>query len=98
MKPILAIAALTLLAGLLGLSVPPLARLETQIGLDWLFNLRGPRPAPEKVVIVGIDRSTARVLGLPDNPRVWSRSYHARLVRQLAALGARVIVFDMRFE
>lgn len=98
LKPVVLIGALSLLVGLLGMVVPPLARLETDVGLHWLFNLRGARSPPEQVVLVGIDRTTARVLGLPDNPRAWPRSYHARLVERLAQLGVRVIVFDVRFE
>ena len=89
---------LTLLVGVLSQSLPPLVGLEKQIGLAWLFNLRGPRPPPQQVFLVGIDRSTARALGLPHNPRAWPRSYHARLVERLATSGASVIVFDMRFE
>jgi hypothetical protein len=46
----LAIGLTLALAGIIATSLPAIARLETQIGLGWLFLLRGPRPAPGKVI------------------------------------------------
>lgn len=89
---------LTGLAGLLALAVPPLANLEADVGLDWLFRLRGPRPAPPQAVVVSIDRASSRRFDLPNVPRKWPRRYHADLVDRLTALGARAIVFDIRFS
>jgi adenylate cyclase len=89
-----------LVLGLCGaiLSLTPLAaRIEEIGGLQWLFSLRGARPAPPGVVVVTTDRHAAEALGLPADPAKWPRSLHARLVRELAAAGARVIAFDIFF-
>ncbi|MGR8932311.1 MAG: CHASE2 domain-containing protein [Gammaproteobacteria bacterium] len=72
--------------------------LEKQLGLAWMFGLRGPRPAPPEVVIVSIDNESARELGLEEVPSLWPRSLHAQLVRLLKEYGARVIVFDVFFR
>lgn len=90
-----------LVIGLLGIAAtlaPPMAELEQSWGLNWLFQLRGPRPAPEEVAIVAIDGESARRLDLPPRPSAWPREVHGRLVRELAAAGAKVIVFDLLFE
>ena len=47
--------------------------LEEDIGLAWLFNLRGARPAPAQVVVVSIDQYSSRSLNLPNKPRKWPR-------------------------
>ncbi len=95
-------AALGVLTGALGVLlslVPPIGLdLEEQLGLQLLFGLRGPRPAPPEVVVVGIDRASADALGLPGDPAKWPRSVHARLTESLVAAGAAVIVFDIFFE
>lgn len=88
---------LTAVAGLAVSIMPPTAGLETSLGLDWLFSLRGSRPAPAEVVIVSIDRESSDRLDLPNDPEKWPRSLHARLVRNLASQGAKVIVFDIIF-
>lgn len=89
-----AIGALGLVAGL----TPPGLALEESLGLDSLFRLRGPRPAPADVVVVTIDRESARVLDLPNVPRKWPRALHARLVDRLVQAGAAVIAFDIIFS
>ncbi|HXH02635.1 MAG TPA: adenylate/guanylate cyclase domain-containing protein [Candidatus Competibacteraceae bacterium] len=97
----LRMALLTLASALalLGLAlVPPLLGLEGDVGPEWLFRLRGPRPAPDEVVVVTIDRESSRRLALPNIPRQWPRALHARLVRKLAAEGAAVIAFDVLFH
>ena len=90
----LLLALLGVLAGML----PPAASLEEDIGLGWLFKLRGARPPPAGVVVVSIDRESSSALGLPNTPRKWPRSLHARLVSRLQELGARVVAFDVIFE
>lgn len=92
--------ALHLLAGLVAallLATPLVADLEQRVGLQWLFHLRGARPAPEAVAVVAIDAPAAHRLGLPLKPGDWPRSIHAHLIDALAGAGARVIVFDLSF-
>lgn len=88
-----------LLTGVLGLSLVPIAsQFEEDIGLDFLFTLRGDREVPSDVIIVTMDRVSARNLNLPSDPRKWPRSLHARLVETLAKQGAAVIAFDVLFD
>ncbi|MFZ7124762.1 MAG: CHASE2 domain-containing protein [Desulfobacterales bacterium] len=73
-------------------------RWEEGLGLYLLFNIRGKRPAPENVVIVSVDRISARRLDIPSEPEKWPRNLHARLIDTLREKGARVIVFDVFFR
>ena len=72
--------------------------IEEGLGLAWLFEVRGAVAPPDDVAIVAIDQQSARALGLPAAPREWPRALHARAVRALHAAGARLIVFDLRFD
>ncbi|HUF71415.1 MAG TPA: adenylate/guanylate cyclase domain-containing protein [Gammaproteobacteria bacterium] len=72
--------------------------LEENVGLDWLFRLRGPIEAPAEVVVISIDAESADALDLPPDPIRWPRSQHAELVRRLSATEAGVIVFDIMFD
>ncbi len=94
----LILGTLIAIQGLVSLIIPPIARLEPDIGLKWLFDLRGSRPAPEDVIVVTIDRDSSKKLQLPNIPRKWPRALHARLVRILHSAGASVIGFDMIFS
>ncbi|HEX9627466.1 MAG TPA: adenylate/guanylate cyclase domain-containing protein [Acidiferrobacterales bacterium] len=87
------VGALGLLAGL----TPPGLAVEETLGLDALFRLRGPQPAPAEAVVVTIDRESARALDLPNLPRKWPRALHGALVDRLVEAGAAVIVFDIIF-
>jgi len=71
---------------------------EEEVGLHWLFQIRGVRPHPEQVVVVSTDRQSAYELGLPQEPYKWPRSLHGKLVSRLAEQGAKVIVFDLFFK
>jgi len=62
-----------------------------------LFGLRGIRPAPSDVVIVSIDKESADSLNLPDDPRKWPRSLHAKLIDKLSSNGAASVAFDVIF-
>ena len=64
---------------------------EEELGLNWLFQIRGVRPQPEQVVVVSTDRQSAYKLGLPQEPYKWPRSLHGRLVSRLVEQGAKVI-------
>jgi len=90
-----------LLAGVLGLVVslvPFGLALEESVGLEVLFQLRGVRQPPSDVVIVSIDRASAARLDVPDNPRKWPRSLHARLMENLTQAGVAAIAFDIIFD
>ena len=73
------------------------ASLEENFGLEIFFKLRGPRAAPEEVMIIGIDGDSSNRLNLPSSPRKWPRSVHARLLDILTKLKPSVIAFDMIF-
>ena len=72
--------------------------LEEDIGLAWLFQLRGARPAPKDVVVVSIDQHSSRSLHLPNIPRKWPRYLHGELVDKLHQQGAAAIAFDIIFR
>ncbi|MDH3770979.1 MAG: CHASE2 domain-containing protein, partial [Nitrospirota bacterium] len=73
-------------------------QLEEEIGLHWLFTLRGERPAPEDVVVVTTDRKSAFDLGVPQEIWKWPRSLHGQLVQELTKRGATAIAFDLFFK
>ena len=92
---------LGLAAGLTGalLSIAPAGlELEENFGLDGLFLWRGARPVPAEVVIVTLDKTSARRFKLPNEARKWPRELHARLVENLSQAGASVVGFDIHFE
>lgn len=70
--------------------------IETSLGLDSLFQLRGARPTNEQVVIVAMDETSELQLGLGQDLPAW-RGHHARLIQQLKAQGAAWITFDLQF-
>lgn len=77
--------------------VPALSSLEDSLGLRWLFQTRGPLPAPAGVAVVSIDETAAVHLNLSRQVREWPRAYHARLIDRLVEQGASVIAFDLQF-
>ena len=96
LKPIilgLFVGIVGIITGLLPLSLS----LDENVGLDFLFKLRGGRQAPSDVVVVSIDRESSENLNLPDNPDKWPRSIHARLIENLIREGPQVIAFDVHF-
>jgi adenylate cyclase len=94
----LALGLMIGLTGVLAIALAPWVHVEEDLGLAWLFNMRGPVEAPGDVVVVAIDELSAQKLGLPDKPRDWPRAHHAQLVRYLSKAGARVIGFDLTFD
>ncbi len=87
------------LTGILGIIFIPFAFfLEEDFGLDILFRIRGERTPPSEVVVVTLDKASADKLNLPPEPYKWSRSLHARLIRNLSRNGAKIIVFDLIFK
>jgi adenylate cyclase len=101
MGRLLKAAILGLLTGLLGVGLTLLpfgSDLEENMGLHLLFKLRGARQPPPEVVIVAVDRVSSVHLRLPNDPRKWPRSLHARLTETLAKEGAIAIAFDVFFD
>lgn len=70
---------------------------EERWGLPVLFALRGERPPPAGVMIVGVDGRSAARAGWPGRPELWPRSRHAELIRGLARACARLVVYDVFF-
>ena len=67
--------------------------LENQ-ALDFGYRLRSNSQPPKNIVIVGIDEQSFQELR---RAWPWPRRFHASLIRQLKAAGARLIVFDVIF-
>ena len=83
----------------LALVLTPLGNtFERTFGLDWLFKVRGARPPPPDVTVVGINSRTGRALNLARFPHDWPRTVHADLVKRLAEQNAGAIVFDIDFS
>ncbi|MDH3693494.1 MAG: adenylate/guanylate cyclase domain-containing protein, partial [Gammaproteobacteria bacterium] len=76
----------------------PIGRRFEEIGLGWLFQIRGIEPAPEQVTVISVDKASARHLQQPAKLRDWDRSLHAKLVRKLRQSGASLIAFDVFFD
>ena len=87
--------------------------LEEDVGLKWLFAIRGPIDPPAEVVVVSIDERAAKRLELPykssdwerclatarhPETRGWPRCLHARLIDDLVRRGTLVIAIDMDFS
>ncbi|HBH30136.1 MAG: adenylate/guanylate cyclase domain-containing protein [Desulfofustis sp. PB-SRB1] len=95
----------SLVISLLGIGfylTPSGHRLEESISLRVLYKLRGPRPHPNRAVIVNIDGHRYLESPIPDNVRGhyadWPRTVYAELIARLTACGARVIAFDIHFK
>ena len=105
------------------LAIPAIRATEQQVGLRWLFQLRGPVDPPENIALVLINQQAANSLSLPRDgesfyrceslqigarpathvgvpamPSRWPRCLHARLLRELQAAGAELVVFDVLFR
>ena len=59
--------------GALLVLVPQVRSLEQNLGLGWLFRLRGPVAAPKEVVLVTISREAAANISLPSDPEKFHR-------------------------
>src|SRR5512134_3510478 len=100
MKGLIFGACLGLGAALFALT-PLGVALEENVGLAWLFKVRGPLEPPPDVIVVGLDKRSADALGLPPDTsdiRNWPRSLHGQLTDILAERGASIIVFDIAFN
>ncbi len=72
-------------------------RLEEEWGLAWLFNLRGPVDTPRQVTIVSIDKISADILRLPEDPEKWPRTYHAEVIKKINQQKPALIAFNLFF-
>jgi adenylate cyclase len=70
---------------------------EEEVGLDWLFKLRGTLPSPADVIIISIDQASTEILHLPDDPEQWPRTYYANLVETINQQKPALIAFNIHF-
>ncbi len=89
-------AVIALITFLLGSGIDYLTGLETALGLDTLFKIRGVRPPPDKVVVIAMDETSETRLGVGQDLTRW-RGFHAKLIHELQRQGAALIVFDLQF-
>jgi len=103
--------ATLLLSGLVatagGIGKDSLSRLELRFA-DWVQETRGPRKAPQEVVIVAIDDFSLQQAANADlsqdpllqrlNQWPWPRSAHVRVLDRLFEAGASAVGFDLLFE
>jgi adenylate cyclase len=93
--------ALGLIVGAIGIAVRPTAvgvRLEEDVGLAWLFALRGPRVPPAQVAVVSIDKASAQQLGMDVQDWPPPRTVHAAVIRSLTQHRVSAIVMDVWFD
>jgi adenylate cyclase len=94
----LIVGAVTGLCGLILILSPLGTAFEEEVGLAWLFQVRGPVAAPPEVAIVAINGTTGSELGLPRLPRDWPRTVHAALIESLTERQVGVSVMDIDFS
>ena len=93
LRPVL----IAVIAFLTGCIVDEGFRIETRLGLDALFHLRGVRTPPENVVIVAIDEVSDKEYDIGTNFTLW-RGKHAGLIKALHDQDAALILFDFYFS
>lgn len=86
------------LSGLLLSISEPGSYLEEEVGLDWLFKLRGSLPPPSDVIIVAVDKASAEILHLPDDPKKWPHNYYATLIDNINRQNPALIALNIRFD
>jgi len=87
------VTGVTLLVSILLLWRPTFTEFMELKLYDLKFRVRGPKPASQDVVIVGIDDDSLKTVGRWP----WSRDDMARLVSRVQEAGPRVIVLDIIF-
>jgi adenylate cyclase len=99
-KVIKTYSTILLIAGCIALFslTPSGIYLEEEFGLSWLFKLRSEIPPSEKIIIVSIDKLSAEILHLPENPEKWPRSYYAQLIEKINQQSPSLIAFNMIFD
>jgi len=97
LSPLPAAAALTAAAVLLAAlaAASGFGRLAEDRSLDLRFRARGTRPPAPEIVLVTVDESSFRTLGLkyPFPPALW-----AKLLDQLSSAGAAAVAFDFLYS
>jgi adenylate cyclase len=83
---------LTLICGIVALDQGGVLRDAERRSIDTRFSIRGPREAPDDVVLVAIDTATITANEFP-----FSRTLHARVIDRLRHAQARVIAYDVQF-
>jgi adenylate cyclase len=91
---VLAAGGIALALGAAAYATDVLRRVEL-ITVDARFDVRGKRPAPADVVVVGIDDRTFS--DYADTAFPFPRRLHARVIERLVDAGARVIAYDIQF-
>ncbi len=71
---------------------------ERDMGLPWLFEIRGPLPSPPEVAVIGLNSDSGKIMGLGALPRDWPRSVHGRVLDVLVEQDAAAVVFDYDFS
>lgn len=87
---------ITLVGLLTGCLINLLTDMETLLGLDTLFKLRGARQPPKEVVVVAMDETSDKNLNLGWDFPDW-RKYHAQLIKELQRQESALIIFDLQF-
>lgn len=85
-------------AGLLLSISEPGEYLEEEVGLDWLFKLRGALPPPPDVILITVDKASAEILRLPDDPKKWPHNYYATLIDNVNRQNPALIALNIRFD
>lgn len=86
------------LLGVVAIGLPVLSVAEENLGLHLLYRLRGAEKPLADVVILAIDRASAKALNLPTTPHKWPRSLHAMLLESLSTHKPAVVAFDLIFH
>lgn len=100
---------LGLIVGAIGVILRPTGvgvRLEEDLGLRWLFAVRGSLDPPRDVVVVTIDKTSAQQidkasahrLGLDTEQWPPPRHVHANVIRALSRRGVSAIMMDVFFR
>jgi adenylate cyclase len=71
---------------------------EENLGLYLLYRLSDPEEPKAAVMVVAIDRKSAKTLDLPAAPHKWLRALYARMLESLTASEAAVVAFDLIFH
>jgi len=89
--------SIALLTSVLAALVYLMTDLDSGIGLDFLFRLRGERQAPNEVVIIAMDEASEQSLGVSRSDLSQWRRFHVDLLHELQRQNAALVIFDLQF-